>query len=296
MPELGAKPLATKLREKRNRPPGPFVWMTVELLESDAWRTAPLATKRFVERLMVEQVRHGGCENGKLIATFDQLEQWGLDRKTIKAAQADAMKRGLVYRTEKGCRAKGAGRRPHKFGLGWLPGSDGSAAPNRWKAWVAPAPMPKSRPQPKPALAQDIYSSGKNGTKLNGGNPRGSKTGPVNKVGRTELEKVGRTELGKKAHINGNRNHNGLPPGWKWGKMDDGHVRAQKPGTPGRPWIGVPVVEGTGDLEEQQAFGELVQWRRFNGLSERLTKVRPPDRVHPQMDGKPPASSGHFNA
>jgi hypothetical protein len=42
---------AEKLKRKRNRPPGPFVWLTKELLESEAWITAPINTRRVVDRL-----------------------------------------------------------------------------------------------------------------------------------------------------------------------------------------------------------------------------------------------------
>jgi hypothetical protein len=289
---------AAKLLQKRNRPPEgeSWQWFTIELLMSDAWRTAPIYTMRFVMRVVVEHLQHAGKENGNLTVTFDDCEDWGVDRKRIKHAQADAIRRGLVYRSQKGiASAPGKGRRPHKFGLGWMPNFEAAPAPNRWKGYAAPEP---SRVPPRPSrrsLPHNLDSSGKNGTKLNGGNLRNSQGGQPIKVGETELVTVGKRELVVKRECPKNRNHNGLPLGWRWGKLHDGHVRALKPGTPGRPWIGVPVVEGTGDLEEQRAYNEYHRWR-LNQLSERLTKVRPPDRVHPQQDGKPPASSGHFNA
>jgi hypothetical protein len=270
---LGTK--AAKLLQKRNRPPEgeSWQWFTIEFLMSDAWRTAPIYTMRFVMRLVVEHLQHAGKENGNLIVTFKDCEAWGIARKSIKTAQADAIRRGLVYRSQKGNASAGRGRRPHKFGLGWLPNYEAAPAPNRWKAYRSPAPSPAGLP------AQSLDSSGKNGPKINGANLRNSQGATPIKVAETGLDKVAETGLIKNAHTNGIRNHNGLPPGWRWGKLHDGHVRALKPGTPGRPWIGVPVVEGTGDLEEQRAYGELAQWRRYNSLSERLTKVRPPDRV-----------------
>jgi hypothetical protein len=199
MPAMGAKPLHIKLREKRNRPPEgePWVWMTRSLLESDAWRTAPPTTRRFVEFLMVEHSNHGGCENGKLIATFEQLEKWGIRRKSIPKAQRDAIRRGLVYRTEKGCRSAGRGRRPHRFGLSWYAGYDGSAPPNRWKAYRASPPLPRGRPFPRkaqpPTTTQDIYSSSKTAPGANGANPW-----PLaNKVAKAPLDKVAKAPLGE---------------------------------------------------------------------------------------------------
>lgn len=65
---MGSKPLSIKLREKRNRPPQdePWIWVSRELLESDAWTTAPIWTIRFVHRVMTEHMNHAGTENGYL--------------------------------------------------------------------------------------------------------------------------------------------------------------------------------------------------------------------------------------
>jgi hypothetical protein len=191
MPANGAKPLHIKLREKRNRPDGPFIWMTRELLESDAWRTAPINTVRFVMRLMIEHMAHAGTENGNLICTFDDLSKWGVGRRFIVKAQKEAIRRGLVYRTQKGCRSAGAGRRPHRFGLGWLPGHDGSAAPSRWKLYQA-------KPKPRPGLPPvDINSSTPLCTKLKRAKLRVLDGGLSNKVHKGAPDKVHDSEPGE---------------------------------------------------------------------------------------------------
>ncbi len=53
---MPSKPLYIKLREKRNRPPEgePWIWLTRELIESEAWHSAPINTRRVVERLIIE--------------------------------------------------------------------------------------------------------------------------------------------------------------------------------------------------------------------------------------------------
>jgi hypothetical protein len=199
MPTNGAKPLHIKLREKRNRPPEgePWVWMTRSLLESDAWRTAPPNTRLFVDFLMIEHSLNGGCLNGKLVATFEQLERFGIRRMSIKDAQKDAIRRGLVYRTEKGSASAGVGRRPHRFGIGWFAGYDGSAPPNRWKAYRAAPVLPKPRGRPftprRPLPTQSLYSSSKNATGANGGNPSLENT----KVANLLPDKVAKTLLGE---------------------------------------------------------------------------------------------------
>jgi hypothetical protein len=191
MPANGAKPLHIKLREKRNRPDGPFIWMTRELLESDAWRTADRATRVFVDRLLIEHMAHAGTENGLLVATFNDLVKWGISRRLIVKAQKEAIRRGLVYRSQKGCRSAGAGRRPHRFGLGWLPGHDGSAAPNRWKLYQA-------KPKPRPGLPPvDINSSTRSGTKLKRTKLRVLDGGLSNKVHDVAPDKVHDSEPGE---------------------------------------------------------------------------------------------------
>ena len=114
---MGSKPLHVKLRDKRNHPPEgePWVWLTRELIESDAWRTAPINTRRFVERLMIEHMAHAGTENGKLVCTYDDLAKFGVASRHRHAAIADALARGLVDRTEQGKPSTGADRWPSKY-------------------------------------------------------------------------------------------------------------------------------------------------------------------------------------
>jgi hypothetical protein len=234
---MASKLKHVRLREKRNQPPKgePWIWVTRELLESDAWRTAPLRTRLFIERLMLEDMAHAGTENGQLICTWDDCEVWGIARACIKATQADAINRGLVYRSKQGTASKGPGRRPHRFGLGWRAAHDGSAAPNLWKRWSAPYPQ------------QDIKSSSDGCTKLNGGNPPTPSRRAPNKVQTGVLDKVQTGELYK------------LPPGWtiKKGRIitDDG--------------ITVPVVDDpmVGSDKEREA---LRRYQRYIEENEQL--------------------------
>ena len=258
---MGSKPLRVKLREKRNRPPEgePFIWLTRELVESDAWQTAPIWTIRFVFRLMVEHMAHGGCENGNLVCTHRDCYQWGIRKATVRKAQIDAIQRGLVYRTQKGCASTGAGRRPSKFGLGWLPGHDGAPAPNRWKLYIAALSVP-----PQDIKSAPVGGGGNLKTRMAGLGQKPKLASLINPRGRGR--KGTKTGAGEKAHGNGVHNLELLPPGWRWGKDADGrHVRALCPGTPGRPWISVPIIDGVGDELERAARAELLAWREERG-------------------------------
>ena len=227
----GAKPKHVRLRDERNRPPEgePWAWLTKELLESEAWRTAPIWTIRFVFRLMVEHTAHAGTQNGNLICTFNDCATWGIRRNNIKDAQTDAIKRGLVYQSQKGRASAGRGRRPSRFGLGWIGGHDGSPAPNRWKAWRAPSFGRLTPSRRSGAPAQDIRSSTAVGTGRNGGNA----SSHLNKVSPLVLDKVSPSILGKNEYMPLPLNQRGLPPGGKYGKEADGkQVRILKHGQP----------------------------------------------------------------
>jgi hypothetical protein len=89
---------ADNLRRKRNRPPPdqPWIWLTRELLESEAWRTASIHVRRLIERLLVEHMAHGGTENGRLICTYADLTKAGIRRQRIPDVIRDAIQRGLI--------------------------------------------------------------------------------------------------------------------------------------------------------------------------------------------------------
>jgi len=141
---MGSKPLATRLREKRNHPPPgqPWVWLSREILESEAWRTAPINTRRVVDRLMLEHMAHAGTMNGKLVCTYDDFQKWGIGRRYLSASIANASQRGLIALTEKGRASAGENRWPNKYALGWLPMYDGAPALNKWKSWTPKSNSP----------------------------------------------------------------------------------------------------------------------------------------------------------
>ena len=162
--------------------------------QSDAWRTAPILTRRVIERIAVEHMNHGGTENGRLAVTYTNFVEWGISRRLISKALADAIARGLIYRTERGVRSAGDQRRPSRYGLGWLPGHDASASRNRWRAW-APASSGKGRAPPTlspPKIYRVVPHGGtgepdpklrKNGSLVpNGGTGEWSKVEPGKKI------------------------------------------------------------------------------------------------------------------
>jgi hypothetical protein len=236
---------SANLRTKRNRPPQgePFIWLTRELLESQAWRTMPIQTRRFVDRVLLEHMAHAGTENGRLIVTADQCVAWGIPRNAVTEAQRDAKRRGLVYLGEQGIWAPRRGRRPNRFGLGWLPGYDGSPAPNNWKAW--------------PLCALGINSSTDAGSKMNG-RKRANRLHTMGIKSPTQGTVLSPTQGTEKINSRGN-----IPEGWR---IEKGRITTPE-GTV------VPLLQDIGTTEEQKARLRYDRWR-LDQLSQRLDKLR----------------------
>lgn len=116
----------------------PWAWLTTELLASPAWRQRSINTIRLIDFLLIEHRNHAGLENGNLMATYDQLVEYGLTRSEIKAAIFEAEFLGLVKVTYEGGRYAG-NNQPSTYRLTFYAGRDGSPATNEWKGKTAEA-------------------------------------------------------------------------------------------------------------------------------------------------------------
>ena len=110
----------------KNQHTEPFIMLPRKLLASRAWQALGINGRRFVDFLMIEHMRHGGRQNGFLVAPHRQLEEFGIGARLVSGAIEEAERLGLVD-----CR-RGVGRRPSLFELTWLPPSDGAAPSNRF--------------------------------------------------------------------------------------------------------------------------------------------------------------------
>jgi hypothetical protein len=104
------------------------------LIESAAMAQLTLAAHRVLLRLEIELLQHGGKNNGALIVTYSDLEQFGLRRKSVALAIRLLVKVGLVVITDRGWRAAEHGR-PAKYRLTYLP-AYGKPPTDDWKAYV----------------------------------------------------------------------------------------------------------------------------------------------------------------
>ncbi len=99
---------------------GQFVPRPAAMLSSPAFRTLSLSAHRVLGRVEVEHCMHGGMDNGMLPVTFQNFEDYGIDRKSIGPAIAECVALGFLSITEKGRAGNGEWRKSNKFRLTYI--------------------------------------------------------------------------------------------------------------------------------------------------------------------------------
>ena len=102
---------------RRNRIGEQFAPRTIRMLESPAYRVLSLSAHRVLARVEVELAHHGGLDNGKLPVTFDDFEQYGMDRHCIAPAIRECCALGFLEVTEQGRAGNAEFRQPSKYRL-----------------------------------------------------------------------------------------------------------------------------------------------------------------------------------
>jgi hypothetical protein len=118
--------------KERPRIDGPYIIHTAAMLKSPAWRVMSLSGRKLLDRIEIEHTKHGGNDNGKLPATFNQFVEYGIHRHSIAPALREVSALGFIEVTEHGRAGGGDERRPNVFRLTYLP--EGAAKPtNEWR-------------------------------------------------------------------------------------------------------------------------------------------------------------------
>ena len=97
----------------------PFVQLTLELLNSPAWRARSINCIRLIDFLLIRHMQHGGSENGQLVATYDELVEHGIARRLVHKTIQEAESLNLI-RVERGGRKGYAQNYCSKFRLTFL--------------------------------------------------------------------------------------------------------------------------------------------------------------------------------
>lgn len=120
--------LAGRARRAASLPKGTsFVQLTLDLFRSPAWRAQSVYARRLLDFLMIEHMQHAGQENGRLMATYDQLVGWGIPRKAVRAALWELENLRLIERTKIGGRTE-----PSQYRLTMFP-AYARAPTNDWR-------------------------------------------------------------------------------------------------------------------------------------------------------------------
>jgi hypothetical protein len=97
----------------------PYIVLPMRLLSSVAWQKQSINCRKLLDFLMLKHLQHGGQENGKLVATYNDLEAFGIGRQYIHKAISEAEERGLIF-VERGGR-KGFVNHYSVFTITFLP-------------------------------------------------------------------------------------------------------------------------------------------------------------------------------
>ncbi len=193
---------------KLMRPPEgqPFVWLTRELVGSDAWQARSRQCARLIDFLLIEHMNHAGTENSNLLATYKQLVQFGFSRRKIGDAIEEAEKLGLI-RCQRGWK-----RRPSTYRLTFYPDRDRSPPTNEWKEYQrefeSSVPPGGTKQVPPSGTKNTPYGATKgNHTSVPpGGTPSISTMGPPNGINPEQATRPPQTAPTKKsgpAHMKG---------------------------------------------------------------------------------------------
>jgi hypothetical protein len=98
----------------------PFNVRTIEMLESPAYRVLSLSAHRVLDRICIELRNHGGNDNGRLPVTYDEFEDYGMDRDAIAPAIRELEALGFIEVTQKGKPSAGKIRWPNFFRLTFI--------------------------------------------------------------------------------------------------------------------------------------------------------------------------------
>lgn len=141
----------------RSQPKEQFVKMPRDLLQSDAWRRLGIHDRRFLDYLMIEQMRFAGRQNGNLTAPHRRLIEFGISASSIAPTIRNLESCGLIR-----CQRRDA-YSPFTYALTWL-ACCGTAPTNDWRRFRAPAPVPRKAV----ARSRDLAPAKSGGTSATG--------------------------------------------------------------------------------------------------------------------------------
>ena len=125
--------LADKRERSRIGPPKePWAFISLEVMESDAYRSLSINARRAIDRLIIENFRHNRLENGALRVSARQFQEWGVTKDCVTPAIRELEERGLIDVSPG--EATGALRPPLIYRLTFY-GTLDNPPTNEWRNW-----------------------------------------------------------------------------------------------------------------------------------------------------------------
>ncbi|MDA9620941.1 hypothetical protein N9S51_01305 [Pelagibacteraceae bacterium] len=109
-----------------------WIWLTTELLCSDAWRSMSINCYKLIFHLLIEHSNHAARENGRLLSTYGQLQNYGLTRNKIRPVIVEAEFLGLI-KHRRGRKVE-ALNQPNSYRLTFYADDENGYATNDWKS------------------------------------------------------------------------------------------------------------------------------------------------------------------
>jgi hypothetical protein len=111
-----------------------WAWLSIEAMESPAYRALSLSGHRVLARIQIEHAHHGGADNGKLTVTFRDFQEYGVHPNCTAPAIREVAALGFIRITQEGVASSDKEYQiPNMFALTHLPTDNGTgAATNDW--------------------------------------------------------------------------------------------------------------------------------------------------------------------
>jgi hypothetical protein len=116
-------------RKKAHKVDGPWQKEPLSLIDSNAYRALNFPALKILNALKVDHLRHGGSQNGRLLAPHAQLRRLGISARHVRPAIDLLIAVGIVRRTSEGSR-QGGREGSATYALTWLPTFDGEPPTN----------------------------------------------------------------------------------------------------------------------------------------------------------------------
>lgn len=125
-------------KTRANAPPKgePWIWITQDMMASDAWRLMNINERKALDRILLEHMAHAGTENGNLIVTHADFIEHGVTPRYLAEALAGLEFLGFVKCTFRGGRWNGTNQ-PSRYWLSFIPDWRLNHPTNRWKLITA---------------------------------------------------------------------------------------------------------------------------------------------------------------